>query len=48
MQSMRYPGHADVKTGVAEMISRWNEIDRQDEEAAQVFQETEEGWRMAA
>ena len=48
MLRLLYLEHADGKTGVAEMISRWNEIDRQDEEAAQVFQETEEGWRMAA
>jgi len=30
------------------MIAQWNDIDRQEAETKQVFQETDDGWRMAA
>ncbi|MFA7241912.1 MAG: helix-turn-helix domain-containing protein [Sulfuricellaceae bacterium] len=48
MLRLLYLEHANGKTKVAEMIARWNDIDRQEEETKQVFQETAEGWRMAA
>ena len=50
MLRLLYLEHADGKTKVAKMIAQWNDIDRQglEEEAKQVFQETDDGWRMAA
>jgi putative transcriptional regulator len=50
MLRLLYLEHADGKTKVAKMIAQWNDIDRQEleEETKQVFQETDEGWRMAA
>ena len=50
MLRLLYLEHADGKTTVAKMIAQWNDTDRQEleEEAKQVFQETAEGWRMAA
>ena len=48
MLRLLYLEHADGNTRVAEMIAAWNDMDRREEEAAQVFQETAEGWRMAA
>lgn len=48
MLRLIYLEHADGKTRVAEMIGKWNDIDRLEEEAREVFKETAEGWRMAA
>lgn len=50
MLRLLYLEHADGKTTVAKMIAQWNDTDRQEleEEAKQVFQETDDGWRMAA
>jgi len=50
MMRLLYLEHADGKTKVAKMIAQWNDADRLEpkEEAKQVFQETDEGWRMAA
>lgn len=51
MLRLLYLEHADGKTKVAKMIAQWNDIDRPErleEETKQVFQETAEGWRMAA
>ena len=48
MLRLLYLEHADGKTKVAAMIAQWNDMDRLEEEAKQVFQETAEGWRMAA
>lgn len=50
MLRLLYLEHADGKTKVAKMIAQWNDTDRQEleEEAKQIFQETEDGWRMAA
>ena len=50
MLRLLYLEHADGKTTVAKMIAQCNDTDRQEleEEAKQVFQETDDGWRMAA
>lgn len=50
MLRLLYLEHADGKTKVAKMIAQWNDIDRQEleEESKHVFQETDDGWRMAA
>lgn len=48
MLRLMYLEHADGKTKVAEMIEKWNDSDRQEEEARKVFEETSRGWRMAA
>lgn len=50
MLRLLYLEHADGKTKVAKMIAQWNDTDRQEleDEAKQVFQETDDGWRMAA
>lgn len=50
MLRLLYLEHADGKTKIAKMIAQWNDTDRQEmeEETKQVFQETAEGWRMAA
>ncbi len=48
MLRLLYLEHADGKTKVAAMIAQWNDMDRLEVEGKQVFQETAEGWRMAA
>lgn len=48
MLRLLYLEHANGKTKVAEMIEQWNDSDRQEDEARQVFEETSKGWRMAA
>jgi DNA-binding transcriptional regulator YiaG len=48
MLRLMYLEHADGATKVAEMIEKWNDSDRQEEEARKVFEETRKGWRMAA
>lgn len=48
MLRLMYLEHADGKTKVAEMIEKWNDSDRQEEEAKKVFEETRRGWRKAA
>lgn len=48
MLRLMYLEHADGTTKVAEMIEKWNDSDRQEEEARKVFEETRKGWRMAA
>ena len=48
MLRLMYLEHADGKTKVAEMIEKWNDSDRQENEPREVFEETRKGWRMAA
>jgi DNA-binding transcriptional regulator YiaG len=48
MLRLMYLEHADGTTKVAAMIEKWNDSDRQEEEARKVFEETRKGWRMAA
>lgn len=48
MLRLMYLEHADGKTKVAEMIAKWNDSDRQENEPREVFEETRKGWRMAA
>ena len=48
MLRLMYLEHIDGKTKVAELIAQWNDTDRQEDEARQVFEETGSGWRMAA
>jgi DNA-binding transcriptional regulator YiaG len=48
MLRLMYLEHADGKTKVAEMIEKWNDSDRTEDEARKVFEETRRGWRMAA
>ena len=51
MLRLLYLEHADGETKVAKMIAQWNDIDRLEkleEGAKQIFQETAKGWRMAA
>ena len=51
MLRLLYLEHADGETKVAKMIAQWNDIDRLEkleEGARQIFQETAKGWRMAA
>lgn len=51
MLRLLYLEHADGETKVAKMIAQWNDIDRMEkleEGAKQIFQETAKGWRMAA
>lgn len=48
MLRLLYLEHANGKTKVAEMIEQWNDSDRLEDEARQVFEETSKGWRMAA
>lgn len=48
MMRLMYLEHADGKTKVAEMIEKWNDSDREEDEARKVFEETRRGWRMAA
>ena len=43
-----YLEHMDGTTKVADLIARWNDTDRQEEEGRHVFEDTEHGWRMAA
>jgi putative transcriptional regulator len=48
MLRLLYLEHMDGTTKVAELIARWNDTDRQEEEGRNVFEDTEHGWRMAA
>ena len=48
MLRLMYLEHMNGKTKVAELIARWNDIDRQEDVERQVFEETDSGWRMAA
>lgn len=49
MLRLLYLEHADGTTRLAEMIERWNETDRQEDEAQRTTAEKNtEGWRIAA
>lgn len=48
MLRLMYLEHADGTTAVAAMIERWNDTDRQEDDAKYVFKETRSGWRVAA
>ncbi|RDE50537.1 MAG: transcriptional regulator [Candidatus Accumulibacter meliphilus] len=48
MLRLMYLEHIHGTTRVTELITQWNDTDRQKDEARQVFEETEAGWRLAA
>lgn len=48
MLRLLYLEHVNGKTKVADMIAQWNDSDRLEDEAREVFEDTAKGWRMAA
>ncbi|MCP5230311.1 transcriptional regulator [Accumulibacter sp.] len=48
MLRLMFLEHIHGATRVTELIAQWNDTDRQKDEARQVFEETEAGWRLAA
>ena len=48
MLRLLYLEHVNGKTKVADMIAQWNDSDRMENEAREVFEDTAKGWRMVA